>query len=216
MKTVRLLIVDDQELFAESLKQAIEVNTDEMVVVAIARNGREALEILETRTCDVVLMDVRMPEMDGVQATKRIAAVAPEVKVIVLTTFDDDDYIMEAISHGAKGYVLKNISPTRIISFIKTVMQGGTVMSPEVASKLAQPRDKPHQPAWYAALQQREREVLKLLCDGKDNGEIADIMHIGHQTVKNYISSIYAKMGVHNRMEAFRLASQSGIHTGSP
>ena len=206
-----ILIADDQELFAESLKQAIEVNTDEIHVIDIAANGIEVLRILESCSCDVVLLDIRMPGMDGVQATKEITEKYPNIKIIILTTFDDDDYILEVIGHGAKGYVLKNISPANIISFIKTVFCGGTVMSPEVASKLASFRNATREHAWYSALQSREKEILKLLCEGKDNFDIAELLHLGHQTVKNYVSSIYTKMGVHSRIEAFKLASDSGV-----
>lgn len=212
MTPIKILIADDQRLFAESLKRAIEVSADDIKVIKIVDNGRDALEAVKRHSCDIVLMDVRMPVLNGVDATKLILQARPETKIIVLTTFDDDDYIFEAITHGAKGYALKNVSPSTILSFIRTVHAGGTVMSPEVAAKLAQHKLGRRHPEWYESFQPREKEVLRYLCAGKDNAEIAEIVHIGRQTVKNYISSIYAKMGVRNRIEALKLAYESGIY----
>ena len=172
---------------------------------------------------DVILMDVRMRKMNGVEATKRIMEQFPETRILMLTTFDDDEYVIEALKYGAVGYLLKDMPPSELITAVRAVYEGGVLISPRVAAKLVEKlvqqteNQTPAQaaetkePAWVKELSSREKEILKLLAKGLDNEEIARTLHIAKQTVKNYVSVIYGKLGVRDRVQASLAAIQAGL-----
>ncbi len=222
MKTIRVLLVDDQTLFAESLRMVLETRAQAVEVVGVAVNGREAVaQVAESRP-DIVLMDVRMPELNGVESTRIIKERFPATKVLMLTTFDDDEYVVEALHLGAAGYLLKDVPPAELIAAIEAVSEGGVLIAPQVASKLVEklrqplepppvrPAEKPA-PQWLQQLSNREKEVLQLIAAGLDNKEIAKRLYIGEQTVKNYVSIIYCKLETHDRVQATRLALEAGL-----
>lgn len=202
---IKLVLADDQVLFVESLKNILEMRTDDLKIIGIAYNGKEAVELLERKKPDIVLMDVRMPHMDGVEATRIIHSRYPDIKIIMLTTFDDDEYVHEALKYGAVGYLLKTIPPAELISSIHAVRFGTMQISPSVAKKLVEgikSAGKEQGPLWLKYLSSREKEVLKMLVKGLQNKEIAERLYIAEQTVKNHLSIIYNKLDVHHRSEA--------------
>lgn len=212
---MKLLLVDDQLLFLESLKIVIENMAPDMEVIGIAENGSVALDIIKENRPDVVLMDVRMPVMDGVAAAKKIKELYPVINILMLTTFNDDDYVKDALKNGAAGYMLKNIAPDMLISSIRAVSTGAILISPSIAGSLIDnkndvdtndKRQLNKVPLWFENLNPREKSIIKLLIEGKSNTEIASEIFIGPQTIRNYISSIYSKLNVSNRSEAIRKA----------
>jgi DNA-binding NarL/FixJ family response regulator len=202
---IKVLIVDDQNLFTESLKNILEMRTNDLQIIGIAYNGNEAVELVQQHYPDVVLMDVRMPEMDGVEATRIICHKYPDIKIIMLTTFDDDTYVHEAMKYGALGYLLKTIPAEELITAIRAVQHGTVQISPSVAQKMfaaAYHNDITTGPDWLTFLSSREKEVLKMLGKGLTNRQIADRLFISEQTVKNHLHNIYDKVGVKSRSEA--------------
>lgn len=205
----RILIVDDQRLFAEGLRTILESRTGEMTVVGIAENGEQAIAAVSTLDPDIVLMDVRMPVMDGVEATKQILGVHPDVRIVMLTTFDDDEYVKYSLANGAIGYLLKNRPPAELIASIRAVKGGILQIDPGVSKSLIHDvrRDEFDGDEFLhrlIALTNRERQVLQLLVDAYDNRQIATEMGVAEQTVRNYISIIYSKLGIENRIEIMR------------
>ncbi len=199
-----ILIVDDQRLMREGLRTLLELEPD-MRVVAEAENGVQALTAYARHRPDVVLMDIRMPEMDGVEATRRLLAAHPDARVLILTTFDDDAYVLEGLRAGALGYLLKDVSREALAAAIRTVAAGGALFAPQVARKaldaLSQaPPARP--PDLIEPLTAREREILRLVAQGLNNRQIAARLHLAHGTVKNYISRILDKLGVDDRTQA--------------
>jgi DNA-binding NarL/FixJ family response regulator len=220
MEKIKLLLVDDQTLFVESLRIVLNVLAREIVVTGVASNGQEALELVEREDPDVVLLDVRMPVMDGVECVKEIRSKFPNVKVLMLTTFDDDQYVAEALESGAAGYLLKDVPPPDLIAAVRAVHQGGVMLSPKVATKLVElaqtggdagANRQQSGPSWLNELNNREKEILRLLAQGFENREIAHQLYIAEQTVKNYVSIIYCKMGVRDRVHATRLAIEAKL-----
>lgn len=215
---VRILLVDDQYLFLESLKLVLTSLAPDFEIVGTAQNGEEAIQILETVSVDIVLLDVYMPVMDGVAATKIISKRFPSVSVIMLTTFSDDDYVTEALAHGAKGYLLKNIAPQMLITAIRAVRSGSVLIAPNIATSLIQhlkerassgkDAEQHTLPAWFYELTQKERTIIKLILRGLSNKEIAAEINIGEQTIRNYISTIYDKLGVTCRKEAILITRE--------
>jgi DNA-binding NarL/FixJ family response regulator len=217
---IRLVIADDQSLITQSFKVLLETAARDLVVVGTARDGREAMDLVTSERPDVVLLDVRMPGMDGVQAAEAIHRAFPGVKIIMLTTFDDDAYVQEAIRSGAVGYLLKDISTEELISSIRAVHHGAVLVSSSVAHKLFQkhPEAAPAAPtrdaetqAIVAELSRREIDILRLLARGYENKEIADKLFAAEQTIKNSVSTLYAKLGVENRREARHFALRAGL-----
>ncbi len=210
MQKTRILLVDDQYLFLESLKLVLTTLAPDFEIVGTAQNGEEALSFLETEAVDVVLMDVYMPVMDGVAAVRAAMKKHPGVSVIMLTTFEDDDYVTEALAQGAKGYLLKNIAPQMLVTAVRAVVSGSILIDPNIASSLIQQLKErnPHEsgqhslPDWYYELTQRERGIIKLILRGLSNKEIAAEIHVGEQTIRNYVSTIYDKLSVTCRKEA--------------
>jgi DNA-binding NarL/FixJ family response regulator len=195
-----VLIADDQILFAESLKYVLERASKSVHVVGIAEDGSQAIEMARRLKPDVVLMDVRMPGVDGVTATRTILREHGGSRVVMLTTFDDDEYVHEAIRCGASGYLLKNMRPRQLINDIQAVMGGATLFSEQVRDKLFEERPVADKAA-VESLTRRECEILKLLVAAMGNKRIAEKLCISEQVVRNYVSAIYAKLGVEDRME---------------
>ena len=216
MKRFRILLADDQKLFVENLKIVIEARTDDMEVVGIALDGRQAVDISDTIEADVVLMDVRMPVMDGVEATRLIHERLPEQKVIMLTTFDNDEYVHHALRYGAVGYLMKNIPPEELFSSIRAVVQGAVLMSPPIIKRLidvespahldriGKAENKEQALELYRGLTDRERDIIRLIALAYSNKEIAASLGIAEQTVKNHLSQIYDRLGVFRRTELMR------------
>ncbi len=217
MEPLEIIIVDDQKLFRENLKIVINLQVPNATVVGMATNGREALEVCRTTPHNLILLDIRMPEMDGVEFIRWLRAAGDQSKVIVLTTFDDDEYVFEALRLGAVGYLLKDIDPEDLIKAIVTVQNGGTLISPQITTKLVKEvtRYRAVDPAVskeiLARLTPREIDVLHRLAQGEDNREIALHLQLAEGTVKNYISSIYEKLELKDRAQAIRFAIMHGL-----
>lgn len=212
---IRVLIADDQTLFVQSLRYVIESRADDIVIVDIATNGREAVELSMKQQPDVVLMDVRMPVMDGVQATAMLRNSLPETKIVMLSTFPDDDYVRSALSYGAIGYLLKNINPEEVIRAIRAVNAGIVQISPSVAKALMNGEQMPNLAAdeemLVEPLTRREREVLHLIVKSYENQQIASFLNVTNQTARNYVHNLYMKLGVSNRLELQRLLQKPEI-----
>lgn len=216
MSQIKVLLVDDQKLFVESLRTVIETRASDITVIGVAYTGAEALEYIAKEQPDVVLMDVRMPVMNGVESTRLIKEQYPGTKVLMVTTFDDDQYVIDALKLGAVGYLLKDMPPLELITAVRAVYEGGVLISPKVASKLVGKlvdpvgSEKPEFPG-IDELNSREKKIIQLMAQGFDNKEIAKELFVAEQTVKNYISIIYSKLGVRDRVQVSRLVIESGL-----
>lgn len=219
MQKIRIAIAEDQELIRKSLSIVLGLEPD-FAVVGLAENGRLAVELCETETPDLFLMDINMPEMDGVEATRRIKERWPDVKVIILTTFQEVEYVLEALNSGAEGYILKAIDPKDLASGIRHVHRGETLIPQEMAKAIFSQFAPSKAVAGTApavgktvdyGLSERELQVLSGLSDGLANRQIAEKLFISEGTARNYISSIYSKMDVHNRTAAAKKAKEEGI-----
>ncbi len=210
---IRVLICDDQDIVIEGL-QAI-LGTDPKVrVVGEARDGAEALEMIPRTKPDLVLMDLKMPVMNGVQATRHIHQQYPQIKVLVLTTYDADEWVFDAIRSGAAGYLLKDTQREALVAAIKDTMEGRTPVDPAVAGKLfahvAQAAPRPES-TLVKRLNERERDILRLLATGLSNTDIADRLSLSEGTVRNYVSAIFTKLDVSDRTQAAVLALRYGL-----
>jgi len=234
-KKLKILLADDQMLFAENMRTFLTNYAEDMNVVDIAPDGREALAMAQKYRPDVILMDIRMPEMDGVEAVKRIKEIFPEIKIIMLSTYKEDSFVHSALKAGTSGYLLKDISPTELIAAIRALNSGAVQISPEIVRQMIQQRynpqpllkiphnrekkNSPDTPAenniskenfeWLALLTHREREIFTLLAIGYDNEQIAEKFNLAIQTVRNQVSAIYSKLGVKDRFEIIRLANKT-------
>lgn len=217
MKKLKILIVDDQKLFADSLGKVIRSEKDSIESVATVTSGTEALRFLQKEVPDIILMDIHMPGMDGIELTKTIHWKYPEVKILMLTTFGYDEYVKDAMNLGAVGYLLKDISSEELIASILGASNGLRIVSPKVlegAYKIKRaPAEQRSIPDWYYQLTHREKEILILVQRGYSNDEIAEQVLLSVQTVKNYLSSVYDKLGVKNRFQAMRLAMEYKVDT---
>jgi len=210
---IKVLICDDQDLICEGLK-AILSTDPELDVVGVANDGAEALEMLPSCQPDLVLMDLKMPGMNGIHATRHIHQQYPQVCVLVLTTYDADNWVFDAIRAGARGYLLKDTPRERLIAAIKETVSGKTPVDPNVAGKLfAHVLQQTSMPDTSIAslLSEREKEVLGLLGKGLSNAEIAAKIYLSEGTVRNYVSSIFEKLGVNDRTQAAILAIRAGL-----
>jgi DNA-binding NarL/FixJ family response regulator len=221
MDRIRVLIADDQSLFLESLSTFLHNYAEDIDVVALARNGAEALEKASELSPDVVLMDVHMPVMDGVEATGKLVQAMPAVKILILSTYDEDDYVHEALSLGAAGYLLKDISPTELIASIRALKAGAVQISPQIVSKLMRSvlaqdsttvRKVAESLEWFESLTPREREIFALIATGYDNAQISRQLHLAEHTVRNHVSSIYSKLGVQDRFQIIQMANKIRYH----
>ena len=214
---VRVMLVDDDELMRKGL--AAVLSSDERIeVVAEAGNGRQAVQRARHARPDVVLMDVRMPELDGIAATGELIAGAPEARVVILTTFEEDDYILGALRAGASGFLLKRSSPEQLIAAIHTVAAGDALLSPSVTRRVidrmaAQPLVGDAADPRLEELTPREREVLGLIAQGLSNPEIAAALTVEETTVKTHVKRVLMKTGARDRVHAVILAYESGIVT---
>ncbi len=215
MTNIRIVIVDDQTLIREGLAALLGMIPD-LEVVGQAEDGHAALRLVADTHPDVVLMDVRMPGMNGVATTREIRARHPAVRVIVLTTFDNDEYVFEALQAGAKGYLLKNADPDDLAGAIRAVHRGESVLDPAVTQKVIRRATHPGEadPIFRERLTPREREILHLIADGLSNAEIADQLVLSEGTVKNHVSHILEKLNARDRTHAARLAVEWGLLDG--
>jgi DNA-binding NarL/FixJ family response regulator len=218
--TTRILIADDQALVRGGLRMILDAQPD-LEVVGEAVDGREALQQARELSPDLVLMDVRMPELDGLETTRRLLERDPSPKVIVLTTFDLDDYVYEAIRAGASGFLLKSAPPQQLIAGIRTVMAGDALLAPEITRRLldrfiARPPRPTSIPPDFADLSERELEVLRLIADGRSNAEIAVDLFISEATVKTHVTHILTKLRLRDRVQAVALAYRTGLMDSDP
>ena len=217
MSKIRILIVDDQKLFADSLGKVIRSEEEFIESVASVNSGAEALSFLQKEVPDIILMDIHMPGMDGIELTRAIHRKYSEVKILMLTTFGYDEYVKDAMHYGAVGYLLKDISSEELLASIQGASKGLRIVSPKViegAYKIKRAPSGPQSiPDWYYQLTHREKEILILVQKGYSNDEIAEQVLLSVQTVKNYLSSIYEKLYVKNRFQAMRLAMEYKVDT---
>lgn len=215
MGRIRIVLVDDQAMFREGLRTLLATQPD-FEVVGEAANGGEALRLCATCQPEVVLMDLRMPVLDGVAATRQLHALYPDVRVIVLTTFDDDEDIFEGLRAGALGYLLKDASSTKLFEAVRAAARGESFLQPSVATKVVAEfarlvEQAPRIEAPVAALSERELAVLRLVAQGASNKEIATALFIAEGTVKNHLTSILAKLEVRDRTQAALKARELGL-----
>lgn len=218
MSDIHVLLVDDQYLFAESLETVLRSRYQDIIVDGVVTDGSEAITFCRDHDVDVVLMDVRMPGIDGVEATRRILENKPKTRIIMLTTFQDDRFVFKSLDYGAIGYVLKNTPIEDLITTIRAAQRGVVQISPDIIPQLVaryQVRSAAadaveHPPEWLSYLTAREREILQHMANGEDNHAIAARLHLALQTVKNHVSQIYDKLGTKDRMEAVRLVQEVG------
>lgn len=224
---IRILLVDDQRLMREGMRTLLSLEPD-LEVVGEACNGEQALRDALSLRPDVVLLDIRMPGMNGVEVTRRVRQALPQTRVLILTTFDDDDLVREALLEGAAGYLTKDLPAEEIADAIRKVQTGGVVIPPPIAAKVVAElsRRRPPPPAGIptgtptgtpadqeppAQLTEREREVLRLLAQGYSNKEIAETLYITEGTAKNHVSSIIDKLGLRDRTQAALWAVRRGL-----
>ncbi len=211
--SIRVLVADDQSMVRAGFRMLLS-GEDGIEVVAEADNGLEAVDKAARFQPAVVLMDIRMPELDGLEATRRILAADPAARILILTTFDLDEYIYEALQAGASGFVLKDDPPEQLIAAIRTVAAGDALLSPAVTRRVIQqftriPR--PAQPSGLDQLTGRERDVLRLVAQGLSNAEIGQELYIGETTVKTHVTHVLQKLHLRDRVQAVVLAYQTGV-----
>ncbi|MEG0329917.1 MAG: response regulator transcription factor [Longicatena sp.] len=207
---IKIIIADDQELIRESLKIILSMNK-EFDVIDTVESGNAVIESIRKQEPDIILMDVRMPNMDGVQCTKFVKEVYPNIKVIVLTTFDDDEYIFSSIKYGASGYLLKGVSLEELTSAIKTVLQGGAIFNPNVASKVTKifsqmanhdaVNETIYEDEDLPSLSNTEWKIIQQVSQGLSNKEIADSLKFSEGTIRNYLSVILEKIKLRDRTQ---------------
>jgi len=215
---IKILIADDQELIRESLKIVLDMNVD-MEVVGTAEDGRKVLDMLTKNLPDVILMDIRMPELDGVECTRIVKEKFPHVKIIILTTFDDDEYVYYALKYGASGYLLKGCSVQELTAAIRTVMSGGSILNQSVINKVVKLFSKLAQvniamevdEKITEELSRTERNITSLVGRGLSNKEIAEKLFLSEGTVRNALSSALSKLHLRDRTQLAIWAVQTGL-----
>jgi DNA-binding NarL/FixJ family response regulator len=217
---IRVLIADDQELVRTGFRVILSAEPD-IDVVGEAGDGRQAIEAAARLRPDVVVMDIRMPNLDGIAATRRIAAAGRSPRVLILTTFDLDEYVYEALRAGASGFLLKDAGADELIHAVHVVAAGEALLAPSVTRRLiedfAQRPPRRERPAALAELTPRELEVLRLLARGLSNGDIAHELVLGDATIKTHVSRIFTKLDLHDRAQAVVLAYETGlVEPGTP
>jgi DNA-binding NarL/FixJ family response regulator len=216
--TIRVLVADDQSMVRAGFRMLLAREPD-IEVVAEARDGHEAVYQAARFDPTVVLMDIRMPELDGLEATRRILAADDRARILILTTFDLDEYVYEALSAGASGFVLKDDPPEQLIAAIRTVAAGDALLSPSVTKRVIRqfartPRPSP--PEEVAELTTREHEVLRLIALGLSNAEIAQELYISEGTVKTHVTHVLQKLNLRDRVQAVVLAYRTGLFDAEP
>jgi len=223
---IRTLVVDDQEVVRAGFTALLETQPD-FTVVASASDGAEAVRLSSEHRPDVVLMDVRMPVMDGIEATRRIVASGVESRVLILTTFDLDEYVYEALRAGASGFLLKDVTAQQLVDAVYIIASGEALLAPTVTRRLldrfadSMPAADARLALVIASLTEREREILTLLASGRSNAELAKELYLSEPTIKTHLSSIFRKLGVRDRVQAVIAAYDAGlvepaIRTGRP
>ncbi len=215
MTPIKILLVDDQPLFREGLRTLLSVHSD-FEVVGEAGNGQEALHLVRSARPAVVLMDLQMPVLDGVAATRRLHEEQPECRVIVLTTFDDDEMVFDGLRAGAVGYLLKDAPSEKLAEAIRVAARGETFLQPSVAAKVVAEfarltRKSEPSSSFREPLSEREVEILRLITTGSSNREIADTLFLAEGTVKNHVTNILGKLGVRDRTQAAIMAKDMGL-----
>jgi DNA-binding NarL/FixJ family response regulator len=213
--SISVLLADDQPLLRRGFRMILEAEPD-LTVTAEAGDGAEAVDMTRRHAPDVVLMDIRMPGTDGIEATRRITVAHPDVRVLVLTTFDLDEYAFGALRAGASGFLLKDVRPAELVAAIRTVAAGDAVVSPRVTRRLLEEYAQVLPPSGdqypqLAALTDREREVLVLVARGLSNAEIAANLYVSEATVKSHVGRILSKLGLRDRVQVVVLAYESGL-----
>jgi DNA-binding NarL/FixJ family response regulator len=210
---MKILLCDDQAVIRDGLEMLLNLEKD-IQVIAVAQGGAEAVELAAQKQPDLVLMDLKMPGINGIEATRQIRAHFPRIKVLVLTTYDDDEWVFDAIRAGASGYLLKDTPREKIVEAIRGTVAGHSFVDPAVAGKLLnQVASHQTQPASLLTekLTEREADVLRLVAKGLNNGEIANQLHLSEGTVRNHISAILGKLGASDRTQAAVIAIQHGL-----
>jgi DNA-binding NarL/FixJ family response regulator len=214
--SIRVLIADDQALVRSGFRMILEAR-DDLEVVGEAENGAQAIELARELAPDVVLMDVRMPVLDGVEATRRLLEAGSEARVIILTTFDLDEYVFEALRAGASGFLLKDVQPAQLVEAIRVVASGEALLAPSITRRLldrfaasfdASERGTPSE---LDSLTPRELEILRLIAGGLTNAEIARELFVSETTVKTHVSSVLRKLHLRDRVQAVVLAYEAGL-----
>lgn len=217
METIRILIADDQTITRSGLRSLLEAQPS-IEIVGEARNGEEAVELAFSLQPEVILMDLRMPGVNGIEATRRIHRHSPHIGILVLTVFEDDTSVFPAIRAGARGYLLKNTEQDELLRAIHTVAAGGAIFSPGIAQRVLGYLNapEPHMPRNILdELTLREREILELLAQGKTNPEIAEHLNLSHKTVSNNISNVLLKLQATDRAKLMLMALEAGMGKGN-
>ncbi len=210
---IRVLVADDQALVRSGFRMILDERPD-LELTGEAENGAQALELAKELDPDVILMDVRMPELDGVEATKRLVAAGTRARILVLTTFDLDEYVYASIRAGASGFLLKDVQPDELADAIRVVAAGNSLFGPAATQRLLDrfaERNEPTQLRSLDALTDREHEILELLAHGLSNAEIAERLYLSETTVKTHVSAVLRKLGVRDRVQAVIAAYEAGI-----
>ena len=213
---IRVLLADDQALVRSGFRMILEAR-DDVEVVGEDEDGAEAVALVRSLRPDAVLMDVRMPRLDGIEATRRIVASGAETRVLILTTYDLDEYVYAAIRAGASAFLLKDVEPEQLVDAVRVVARGDALLAPTVTRRLLErfadslPGEAPPPPAELAALTPREREILELVAAGLSNAEIAERLVLGETTVKTHVSSVLRKLGLRVRVQAVVFAYEAGL-----
>jgi DNA-binding NarL/FixJ family response regulator len=213
MAPIRVLVCDDQAVVREGLEMILNADA-EIQVIGLAADGLDAIELAAKKNPDLVLMDLMMPGMNGIRATEEIHRRQPEIRILVLTTFGEDEWVFDAIRAGAAGYLLKGTPGREIIAAIKGTHAGKTYIDPEVGGRLLDQLNRPEptpETRLAAELTPRELDVLKLIARGYKNSEIAEALHVTRGTVRNYVSLVLAKLGVEDRTQAALMAVRHGL-----
>lgn len=214
--SIRILLVDDQELVRAGFRMVLEAQPD-MAVVGEAGDGLSAVALLRSTPADVVVMDVRMPKLDGIEATRRICKAGERPRVLMLTTFDLDEYAFAALKAGASGFLLKDVPPEELLFGIRAVHSGDAVVAPSTTRRLIDrfapmfPTGSAQEPPDLLALTGREREVLTLIAQGLSNSEIAERLYVSEATVKTHVGRVLAKLGLRDRVQAVVFAYETGV-----
>jgi DNA-binding NarL/FixJ family response regulator len=208
---IRVAIADDQALVRSGFRMILDARSD-IEVVGEAADGNEAVTLVTEQQPDVLLLDIRMPNMDGIEATRRIVALGGSTRILILTTFDLDEYVYEAIRGGASGFLLKDVRPNELVDAIRVLASGNALLSPTALSQLlghfqARPSTTPQ----LGDLTERETEILRLIANGQSNAELASTLVVSEATVKSHVSSVLRKLGVRDRVQAVIAAYDAGL-----
>ncbi|OPY88748.1 MAG: Oxygen regulatory protein NreC [Smithella sp. PtaU1.Bin162] len=215
MSGIRILVVDDHAIVREGLRSLLEL-ADDVEAVAGASSSKECFEMLTKDTYDIILMDLKMPGIDGIEATRLIKKTYPHIKVVILTNYDDAEYVLESIKAGSDGYVLKDVNKGDLIKIVRTVVHNQSFIAPEVTGKVflglkEGAKTSSSQDHFRAILSYRELEILSFVVNGMANKEIAEAVCLSADTVKTHLKKIYKKLGVSSRSQAIKIALQEGL-----